>query len=492
MKLNRIIKEHIFLLMFLLVITFLFLLNSPLHIWQCGEAGTDSSVFKTVAWMMSKGYMPYRDSFDHKGPLIYLYNLWGMGLAPYRGVWAIEFISLFGAFLAMYKIARLKCGKIASSLCLLMASMQLFESFQGGNLVEEYALPFISVSLYIFLDYFINQRINMPRLIVCGACLGCVCLLRPNMISVWIVFCIAVLVLCIKNKNAIEIKRYIIGFAAGLFLIILPVMVWLLVNRSFMDFLNNYIFFNFRYSSPEGGRALSSAKWSAFFYFINKPIILFTFILSVFVCATQKTEKHVFQIYIIYMICTLLLMGMSGMTYGHYGMILMPAIIFPLASFFQLCSDGKKELMIVVFIFGVQIGVFSNWMSLAGNVLKIYENRTSSAIPGNVNTICKIIDSCTLPTDEISVYGNWDIIYVLSDRKHATKYSYQFPIGTIAPEIMEDYFEELEAACPAIIVVQQGLYNSIKDFLESHSYSLIWNENEALERGALIYKRADK
>ena len=490
MELKKIKKEHFFLLMFLFVITFLFLFNSPLHIWKCGETGTDSSVFKTVALMMSKGYMPYRDSFDHKGPLLYFYNLWGMGLAPYRGVWVIEFVSLFITFSALYKIARLKCGKTLSCICLILASIQLFDCFEGGNLVEEYALPFLSISLYIFLDYFINQKISMPRLLICGACFGCVCLLRPNMISVWLVFCTAVLIFCIKNKNISELKSYIIGFFIGFLFIILPVMVWLLIHHSFFDFLYNYIFFNVIYSSAEGGRALLSAKWSSFFTFLNKPIILVSFMLDLYFCAMQKTEKYIYQIHLIYMFCTLLLICLSGMVYGHYGMILIPCIIFPLASAFQLCLNSKKEFIIVILLFGVELGAFSNWATLAGNTLNIYENKNNCAISNNVKTICELIHSQTTPSDEISVYGNWDIIYVLSNRKHATRYSYQFPIGTVVPDIMDNYFEELEASSPAIIVIQQGLYNStMKDFLDNHSYTLLWNENEDLQRGALVFKR---
>lgn len=47
------------------ILTFIFLLKSPLHPWIGSEVFTDSSVFKTIALMMEQGYMPYKDSFDH-------------------------------------------------------------------------------------------------------------------------------------------------------------------------------------------------------------------------------------------------------------------------------------------------------------------------------------------------------------------------------------------------------------------------------------------
>ena len=69
----------------------LFLFKSPLHPWICSDTGTDSSVFRTIAFMMSKGFMPYRDSFDHKGPLLYILNWFGNDfLACGGGIWTLE------------------------------------------------------------------------------------------------------------------------------------------------------------------------------------------------------------------------------------------------------------------------------------------------------------------------------------------------------------------------------------------------------------------
>ena len=65
-------QENIIAFLVSTVIAFFFLLKSWQHPWLNMETGTDSSVFKTIAMMMEKGYMPYRDSFDHKGPLLYI------------------------------------------------------------------------------------------------------------------------------------------------------------------------------------------------------------------------------------------------------------------------------------------------------------------------------------------------------------------------------------------------------------------------------------
>ena len=73
-KKNKLDKKEIVIYISLLIVVFVFMFNSPLHIWIGRESGTDSSVFRTIGMMMKNGFLPYLQSFDHKGPLVYLYN----------------------------------------------------------------------------------------------------------------------------------------------------------------------------------------------------------------------------------------------------------------------------------------------------------------------------------------------------------------------------------------------------------------------------------
>ena len=97
-------KKEVICTLLIALITFVFSLQCSPNLWYNVEAGTDSSVFRTVAMMMDRGYVPYRDTFDHKGPFIYILNWLGMQISYYRGIWLIEFAALFGTFLYMYKI----------------------------------------------------------------------------------------------------------------------------------------------------------------------------------------------------------------------------------------------------------------------------------------------------------------------------------------------------------------------------------------------------
>ncbi len=483
-------REPLSVAIFLFAVTFLFLLNSPLHIWIGADSGTDSSVFKTVAFMMDKGYMPYRDTFDHKGPLIYILNWIGNHISAYRGIWAVEFISLYITFAGIYKIARLKCGRFCSAVTLLVSASLLFSWFKGGNYTEEYALPFITVSLYIFIDYLLNQKVGRLRLAVCGLSFGAVCLLRVNMISVWMIFCMAIFIRCIMEKKYLELRKFVGFFLLGFCIIVLPMMLWLLMNHALQDFWEEYIRFNLVYTSAAGGRALFSAKWEAFFAFFDKPLLLFCIVISVYM---WRDNKLLYGLCICYLFATLLLISMAGMTYGHYGMILVPAAAFPVASLFGLIDKSFAESVdraVLVLITGcfLCVAVMPDWFKLVESLPQIYSERETEHTSEVVNAVCRMIEENTSAEDKISVYGNWDIIYIRSSRVHATKYSYQYPIGDVMPGILDAYWEELERELPEMIVVQQGRYDgSMSDFVMTHGYQILWAEN--VENGAMVFAK---
>lgn len=465
-------------LLLLLLLAFLVSLKSPLNLWQKADASIDSSVFQYIASLMHKGAMPYRDTFDHKGPLIYFVNWLGMFIAYYRGVWVIELFSLCVSFLLCYKIARLAASKLVSCIAVAICGLLWFDYFDGGNFTEEYAVPFLAVSLFIFLDYFLHRKITWFRLAACGFSFGAVCLLRINMISLWVVFCLQVLILCIKEKQWVQLRKFVIYFLAGCCLIVVPVLIWLIYNHALGPFIEDYFKFNMMYSSAEGGRASFPAKWKAYFFFLNKMEIL----LAVFACIYLKKTKNSFLYtgYLCYLFVTLAFICMSGQTYSHYGMILIPAVVFPAAVCIELIArdikGANKPAAVFTVFFLMSVMVLPNWLEQLSRAGALYVDRQKNNHSGPVLEVCDFIATHTDPDDRITVYGNWDIIYVISKRESISKYSYQGPIGSVNPSIMDEYFQELEDGLPKVVVVQyekmEGRFNErMQMFLDQNGYA---------------------
>ena len=71
---NKIEKGFVFL--YMMAMTFIITLQNTDSIWGNGQTWVDTSVYKYVAWTMDLGYMPYKDAFDHKGSLVYIFLDW--------------------------------------------------------------------------------------------------------------------------------------------------------------------------------------------------------------------------------------------------------------------------------------------------------------------------------------------------------------------------------------------------------------------------------
>ena len=449
-------------------------MQSPLNIWNtAGYGGIDSSVFQTVAFYMSKGYMPYKDVFDHKGPLIYIYNWIGMQISYGRGIWLLEYVSLFITFFILYKIARLTSPPFISALTLFISGSGLFGYFQGGNLTEEYALPFLSVGVLIFTDFFLNNKISKIRLILSGFCFGAVCLLRINMISVWVAFPIAVLIKCIYEKNIVQIRKLSFYFGLGTLTITIPILSWLICNGAFAEFLSDYLIFNILYVRAPSTGIIN--KINVVNFFLNNTLVLITGISVIYLGVQKKDYFHIS--YIGYFIVTLMSILLSGRTYAHYAMVLIPVMIYPMAQIInkvnwripaQLCATIYTILSICV----------PCWLIGANKVVEAYLSRKLQQT--RTDTISQVVDLIIENTDadsRITVWGNACNYYILSRRLSASKYIYQSPIGDINPIIYDEYFRELEKKKPEIIIVTTNM-GKMEEFITEYNYQLLNAYNE--------------
>lgn len=482
-------KEEIVALCLFMILSFFFLLDSPLHPWTNRVTHVDSSVFKTVALMMQKGYMPYKDSFDHKGPLLYIINWLGNQISYYRGVWIFEFLFMICTFYFVYKIARLSVKPLSAGFTILISLSLLFRYFRGGNFTEEYAMPFIAVGTYIFLDYLKNDVITVIRLMGSGFCFGAVILLRPNMIALWIVFCMSVLVNNIVKKHWRQTGRFVIWFLTGMAVILVPVMMWLAVNGALKQCWEDYIVFNMQYTSAEGGLALFPAKWNSFFTYLNTEVYI---IALAGILYNIKKQLYLNITYFVYMIISLLFLCMSGMVLGHYGMVLVPLMAYPVSLIFEDMesienTEISRAVGVILCAYALSAIIIPDWIELVKDIPVQYEAKEEDHLAQACNGITDIITSYTDSDDAISVYGNLDCIYVLSQRKHATRYSYQFPVGQVMPEIMNEFMSELSEELPTVIVVQEGhMDDNISAFLTQNNYSFVWGQNGGQENGGTL------
>lgn len=487
-KISR--KNTIISAIWIFTLAFLFSLKCPMNVFQVGVSGTDSSVFQYVARVILRGGMPYVDAFDHKGPLLYLINVVGLLINQWRGIWLVELGTLYITFLLIYKTARLMCSRRASHIVVLCATAALFSYFEGGNMTEEYAMPCIAAALYIFLDYFLNSRIGKVRLLVCGMTFGAVCLLRINMAVIWAVMCVAVLIQCIAAKQYKQLIFFLTYFVLGFVLFVGPILIWLAANGALSACVQDYLLFNLSYSS-DPIRASGANKASATLEFLNNSFVLTALAVSIFLAEKKKDIFH--YAYILFIVCSVLVTGMSGQKYMHYGMIFIPMLTYPFACVASMvCNEysKNKSAVLVIFLILLVKQVFPVWISAADNGIKQYYSQAESYMESTAAKTRNIIRCYTQDDDEIIVCGNWNIVYNLSNRFAASRYSYQAPIGDISSEIREEFFEDLRENMPKVIVLSKKSIELQRtmDFIDEYGYVHVWQSDDGK---ADIYLRGD-
>lgn len=126
--------------------------SSPLY---ATNFWTDTNVYFTIGRGMTQGLMPYRDLFDHKGPLLYLLYALGACLSgtDFAGVFMLEAASLAATLLAGYAGIRLY-GRGALSCLAIPATAMLTATctaFTQGGSAGEFCLPALASGLFIAL-----------------------------------------------------------------------------------------------------------------------------------------------------------------------------------------------------------------------------------------------------------------------------------------------------------------------------------------------------
>jgi len=180
------------------------------------------------------------------------------------------------------------------------------------------------------------------------------------------------------------------------------------------------------------------------------------------------------------------------MTYWQYGMVLVPAAAYPLSLLFADIAELRDRqvsgiLTLLVSLYALSVLVLPDWNDVTKDAARVYHERNEEHLSDAVTEVTGIISSITEADDPVSVYGNWDIIYVTTNRRHATRFSYQFPIGEVQPQYMETYKNQLTEEGRPPVVVQANRYDdNIRAFLDEHGYRLLWTENDDMT-GALIF-----
>jgi hypothetical protein len=316
----------------------------------------DSSVFKIMGQAILHGKIPYVDLFDHKGPMLYAIQTFGLWLIPGRnGLFILAVISLSISIACWYKSARLFTTPAKSIIAILLALQTYYFYAEYGNLSEDWNIPFISVAYYMILSILFKDTTPKFLLngIIVGLCLSGSFLIRPNDAVAFIgapVF--GVIIWLIIEKRRQEIIQWISGIAIGFVSLSLIFIIWFAAHNALSALWYGLFKFNALYSTGLKGMLQQGFEMTKLRYL--------PFLITLAILGWKSSKPQITYILIPIIIAAYVLLGVNA--YLHYWIAWVPILFF---SYWLLTlAQPNKAISIIAICVFLSLPIFEsrNWL----------------------------------------------------------------------------------------------------------------------------------
>lgn len=220
--------------------------SSPLY---ATNFWTDSNLYFTIGRGMREGLMPYRDLFDHKGPLIFLLYALGAWVSDtsFAGVFLLEAASLAAMlFFAWRTVALYGKGRLTLLTVPLTAVVTVCAAaFNQGGSAEEFCLPALSVGLYCALRRMKADDAHPARLHAAfGAAMGWVFAIKYTDCGLFLGLGPMLLLYEGAVKGLGRMVKAALWMLLGMAAVVLPVGAYLAANGVLDDMVQVYFIEN--------------------------------------------------------------------------------------------------------------------------------------------------------------------------------------------------------------------------------------------------------
>ncbi|MGN0777200.1 MAG: ArnT family glycosyltransferase [Candidatus Ventricola sp.] len=271
--------------------------SSPLY---ATNFWTDSNLYFTIGRGMLNGLMPYRDLFDHKGPLIFM--LYALGAAvsdtSFFGVFLLEIVNLAAMlFLAHRTVALYGRGRLTLLSIPLTAMVTVCSAaFNQGGSAEEFCLSALSLALYCTLRCMQPGEDGKKRLYVAfGAAMGWVFFIKYTDCGLFFGLAFALLLYVWRVQGFRRAAAAALLMLLGMAVIVLPVCVYLAANGVLDEMIQVYFIQNI-FGYGEASMSLSEHIYNALAYLrtqsMANPAVAALAIAGCVFAAVHALAKH--------------------------------------------------------------------------------------------------------------------------------------------------------------------------------------------------------
>jgi len=435
---------------------------------QFGSNSTiDAAFFALAGRLVLNGQVPYVAFWDHKPPLIYLIDAFGLSLSS-GGVWGIWIVTVaaLGATLGMaWRAWRPTVGPSAAIIGMtwVAASVGLVAPF---NLTEGYVLPVHAAAMLLVTRWSpLRRRVFVHGLII-GAVAGLAVMLRLNFVGAPAVVLATMVIGLLATGRARKLPVWVIGVVTGLALVIVPLLVWLGAHHALEPFREQVFAYNATYSA-----ASWSSRARAAFEGVAVTTMYGTLLLPIsgWMLAVRRlvvrrrgaTPTPVLLFAVLWLPVEIALAAVPGRPYLHYfATLLLP---FGLLTGIAACEvfaviarsappavAGRWRRYVALVVCGV-IAV----VPIGRTLIALRDSGLRGQRAEQVDATAHYVRAHSARDSRLLVWGHASDVYFFANRAPASRFVY--PLAMLTPRyadssLVAGFVDELRASAPPLIV----------------------------------------
>ena len=296
--------------------------------------------YHTVGKSLWSGLLPYRDLYEHKGPLIYaLHSL--ATLFSYRSFIGVYFLLIPFAFFFFYysrKTIRLFTNKpLDPWFPVVCGGVYALKCYYRGDSAEEMFLPFMAYSLYVAFLYILSgQPFSKSSGVAIGVCVGVVLWTKFNLMVFYLPW-FAFLMFDMMRRGCLNHFLLLCKYAfLGLLAVTVPIILFYAIAGALPDLLEVYFGDNLMLyinDQPggvqmDGDQCFLENLWNNLVGCISDNTVLFVMTI-LGLCGLLKVSKRCFLLMTLSVLTMVIIVVVRPVVFVYYPFIL--AVFVPMS-----------------------------------------------------------------------------------------------------------------------------------------------------------------
>lgn len=378
-QVNRIILLPVYLFVAILFVTTFSYSTSPIY-HEYGDS-YDSLIFQIIGKYWCEGKKPYADLWDMKGPFIFFVNSLGYWLTGNKiGVYIIQILNLSITLLFTHKILSLCFTTKTTILFTLLSLAGLSYIYEGGNLTEEYLLPFMTASFYLVMKWLQGVRDNHHEIVrhnawyafVYGVVIAISFLTRlTNALPICAAIVVIAYILLIKKEYR-NISLNMIAIIFGFCVVTAPFILYFYYHGLLIEMLQATFIYPLEYAANSSNNINNTGLHYFLLSYLNSIVL---FALALF-CFFRRQRKNDYAVWMWLLVAGIpFIWFCQGNGFGHYGMIVYPLFAIIMIEFRNMYFRIVPLLFILLLLigFGSKLRFATIMMSWKNEKLVVYK-----------------------------------------------------------------------------------------------------------------------